>query len=197
MTGSASREPTRCGWARTPLSIGYHDREWGVPVHDDRLLFEFLILEGAQAGLSWETILAKRDAYRSAYRGFDPRVVARFDARRRGALVRDRGIVRNRLKIEASVANAKAYLVVQDEFGSFDHYLWSRVGGKPKTNRWKRLRDVPAITAEAEALSRDLKRRGFRFVGPTICYAFMQAVGMVNDHVIDCFRHRQVERERR
>jgi DNA-3-methyladenine glycosylase I len=167
----------RCAWARTPLAIAYHDREWGVPVHDDRVLFEFITLEGAQAGLSWETILKKRDAYRRAFSGFDPAKVARYTARRRARLMRDEGIVRNRLKIDSTVTNAAAFLAVQREFGSFDRFLWGFVGGR-------------APSRLADALSRELKRRGFRFVGTTICYAFMQAVGIVNDHATDCFRHR-------
>ncbi len=187
----------RCGWARTPLGIMYHDREWGVPVHDDRVLFEFLTLEGAQAGLSWETILKKREAYRDAFAGFDPERVARFTPARVERLLRDDGIVRNRLKVESTVRNARAVLAVQREFGSFDAYLWSFVGGAPRVNRRRTLREVPARTPESDALSRDLLRRGFKFVGPTICYALMQAVGMVNDHTVDCFRHGQVGRRRR
>jgi DNA-3-methyladenine glycosylase I len=180
-------ERRRCAWAQTPLGIAYHDKEWGVPVHDDRVLFEFLILEGAQAGLSWETILRKRDAYRHAFAGFDPRKVARFTAARRAKLMKDEGIVRNRLKIESAVTNAKAFLAVQKEFGSFDAYAWGFVGGKPRVNRGDR---VPAKTAQSDALSKDLLRRGFKFVGSTICYAFMQAVGMVDDHAPYCFRKR-------
>jgi DNA-3-methyladenine glycosylase I len=178
----------RCAWATTPLSIAYHDSEWGVPVHDDRVLFEFLILEGAQAGLSWETILRKRDAYRRAFEGFDPAKVARFTAAGRRRLMRDEGIVRNRLKIESAVGNAKAFLTVQREFGSFDAYVWRFVGGRARVNRRRRSGDVPAKTAESDALSRDLLKRGFKFVGSTICYAFMQAVGMVDDHLDACFR---------
>jgi len=178
----------RCAWARNALAIAYHDREWGVPVRDDRRLFELLTLEGAQAGLSWDTILKKRDAYRRAYAGFDPRKVARFDAKKKRALMADAGIVRNRLKIEASVANAKAFLEVQKDYGSFARYAWSFVGGKPLLGRRRSLRDIPARTALSDALSKDLKRRGFRFVGTTIVYAFMQATGMVNDHTMDCFR---------
>ena len=172
----------------------YHDEEWGVPLHDDRRLFELLVLEGAQAGLSWATILAKRAAYRRAFARFEPRAVARFTAVRMRALLRDDGIVRNRAKIAAAVANARAFVLVQREQGSFDAYVWRFVGGRPVQNRWRAPRDVPAETDTARALSRDLKARGFGFVGPTICYAFMQASGMVNDHLIDCFRHRQVER---
>ena len=177
----------RCGWARAEPSISYHDREWGVPVHDERRLFEFLILEGAQAGLSWETILKKREAYRQAFDNFDPQRVARYSPVRVKELMNDPGIVRNRLKIESTIANAKAFLLVQKEFGSFDKYVWSFVGGQPKVNYWKTLKEIPAMTAQSDALSRDLRRRGFKFVGTTICYAFMQAVGMVNDHTEGCF----------
>ena len=187
---------TRCSWARTPLSIAYHDAEWGVPVHDDRILFEFLTLEGAQAGLSWETILKKRAAYRDAFLGFDPARVARFTPARVERLLRNPGIVRNRLKIVSAVRNARAVLAIQREVGSFDTYVWGFVGGVPRVNRWRTLQEVPARTPESDALSRDLLRRGFTFVGPTICYAFMQAVGMVNDHTIDCFRHRRVGQTR-
>jgi DNA-3-methyladenine glycosylase I len=181
----------RCPWAGTdPLYLAYHDREWGVPEHDDNRLFEMLILEGAQAGLSWITILRKRPHYRRAFAGFDPRRVARFDRRRITALLRDPGIVRNRRKVEATVQNARAFLAIVAEEGSFDRYLWRFVGGRPIRNRWVRMGQVPAETAESRALSRDLKKRGFAFVGPTICYAFMQAVGLVNDHLTGCFRHR-------
>jgi DNA-3-methyladenine glycosylase I len=179
---------TRCRWARTPLSIAYHDKEWGVPVHDDRVLFEFLTLEGAQAGLSWETILNKRDNYREAFAGFDPAKVARFTPARVERLLENPGIVRNRLKVESTVTNGKAFLAVQREFGSFDAYVWGFVGGAPRVNRRRALSDLPARTEESDALSRDLSKRGFRFVGSTICYAFMQAVGMVDDHSVDCFR---------
>jgi DNA-3-methyladenine glycosylase I len=182
---------TRCSWPSTELDIAYHDKEWGVPVHDDRVLFEFLILEGAQAGLSWSTILNKRENYRRAFAGFDPKKVARFDAARRKKLMKDAGIVRNRLKIESTVSNAKAFLAVQKEFGSFDRYLWQFVNGKPIVNA-RKGKDVPARSAESDAMSKDLQKRGFRFVGSTICYAFMQAVGMVNDHLVTCYRHRQV-----
>lgn len=179
----------RCAWAGAdPLYQRYHDEEWGVPVHDDRRLFEMLILEGAQAGLAWITILRKREAYRKAFEGFDPRRVAAFDAARIEALLQEPGIVRNRLKIGSAVDNAKVFLKVQAEFGSFDAYLWPFVGGRPRINYPKTLAEVPAVTPEAEALSKDLKRRGFRFVGPTIIYAFMQAVGMVDDHVADCWK---------
>jgi DNA-3-methyladenine glycosylase I len=182
-------EPTRCEWARNPLSIAYHDQEWGVPIHDDRVLFEFLILEGAQAGLSWDTILRKRDRYREVFDGFDPAKVARYNARKIERLMSDEGIVRHRGKIEAAVGNAKAFLAVQREFGSFDAYIWRFVGGAPVLNRRTSLRDVPARTPASDAMSKDLKKRGFRFVGSTICYAFMQAVGLVNDHLVGCFRY--------
>jgi DNA-3-methyladenine glycosylase I len=183
----------RCEWAGSdPLYVAYHDQEWGVPLHDDRRLFEMLILEGAQAGLSWITILRKRPAYRKAFDGFDPRKVARFDARRRARLSLDPGIVRNRLKIEAAVTNARAFLEIQQEFGSFDTYIWRFTGGRPLTNRRRSIKEVPARTAESDSMSKELKSRGFRFVGSTICYAFMQATGMVNDHVVPCFRYREV-----
>jgi DNA-3-methyladenine glycosylase I len=182
----------RCAWARNPLAIAYHDCEWGVPVRNDRKLFEFLILEGAQAGLSWDTILRKRAAYRRAYLGFDPKKVARFDARKKRALLADAGIVRNRAKIEASVVNAKCFLALQEEFGSFARYAWGFVGGRPVVNRRRALSDVPARTEVSDALSKDLKKRGFKFVGSTILYAFMQAVGMVNDHTRDCFRCKEL-----
>jgi DNA-3-methyladenine glycosylase I len=182
---------TRCSWATTPLSIAYHDREWGIPVHDDLVLFEFITLEGAQAGLSWETILKKRDAYREAFADFDPARVARFTPARVEKLLQDPGIVRNRLKVESTVTNAKAFLAVQREFGSFDRYLWDVVAGAPIVNRPRTMKDVPARTPESDALSKDLSKRGFRFVGSTICYAFMQAVGLVDDHTIDCFRRRK------
>lgn len=180
--------PERCGWARTELSVRYHDEEWGVPVYDDHTLFEFLILEAAQAGLSWETILKKRERYREVFAGFDPKKVARFDRRRIEKLLADPGIVRNRLKVESAVSNARAFLEVQKEFGSFDAYVWRFVGGEPKVNRWEALQEVPARTVESDVLSKDLQGRGFRFVGSTICYAFMQAVGMVNDHVAGCWK---------
>jgi DNA-3-methyladenine glycosylase I len=187
----------RCAWARTPLGIAYHDTEWGVPVHDDRILFEFLILEGAQAGLSWETILKKRDGYRAAFAEFDPERVARFTPARIERLLEDPAIVRNRLKIQSAVSNAKAFQLVQREFGSFDAYLWGLAGGAPLVNRWRTLREVPAHTPASDALSKELSRRGFKFVGSTICYAFMQAVGLVNDHTLDCFRYERVGRSRR
>jgi DNA-3-methyladenine glycosylase I len=191
-------EGIRCAWAGTtdPLYLAYHDEEWGVPLHDDRKLFEFIVLEGAQAGLSWRTILGKRARYRQVFARFDPRRVARFGARDVTRLLADTGIVRNRLKVTAAIDNARAVLAVQRELGSLDQHLWSFVGGKPIQNRWRTIRDVPAKTAEAESMSRDLVKRGFRFVGPTICYAFMQATGMVNDHTVNCFRHRQLARER-
>ncbi|MEW6156655.1 MAG: DNA-3-methyladenine glycosylase I [Verrucomicrobiota bacterium] len=182
----------RCPWAKTEFSIPYHDLEWGVPVHDDRRLFEFLILEGAQAGLSWETILKKRASYREAFDNFDARRVARYDSRRKEKLLANPGIIRNRLKVEAAVQNARAFLDVQKEFATFDRYVWQFVGGAPRINRWKSLTEIPARTAESDAMSKDLKRRGFNFVGSTICYAFMQAVGMVNDHLIHCPRHREL-----
>ncbi len=191
MSGKKSEETVRCAWATNELSIRYHDGEWGVPVHDDRVLFEFLILEGAQAGLSWNTILNKRENYRRAFAEFDPVRVAKFDQRRIEKLLADSGIVRNKLKISSTIDNAKAFLAVQKEFGSFDAYIWQFVAGKPKVNAWTSLKQVPARTAESDAMSKDLKKRGFRFVGSTICYAFMQATGMVNDHLISCFRYQR------
>ena len=182
----------RCRWPSTELDIAYHDKEWGVPVHDDRVLFEFLILEGAQAGLSWSTILRKRENYRKAFAGFDPRKVAAFNTSRIQQLMKDEGIVRNRLKIESAVNNARAFLQVQKEFGSFDRYVWRFVGGDPVRNRRTGTNDIPARTPESDALSKDLQRRGFRFVGSTICYAFMQATGMVNDHLATCYRYREL-----
>ncbi len=188
-----SRGPTRCGWCGSdPLYIAYHDEEWGVPVVDDRVLFEFLVLEGAQAGLSWLTILRKREGYRRAFAGFDPAQVARFDRKRIEKLLADPGIVRNRLKVESAVSNAAAFLAVQDAHGSFAAYIWDFVDRRPIQNRWRALAELPAKTPLAEAISKDLKRRGFRFVGPTIVYAHMQATGMVNDHLVSCFRHREV-----
>ena len=183
---------TRCSWPSSALDIAYHDQEWGVPVHDDRVLFEFLILEGAQAGLSWSTILNKRENYRRAFARFDPSKVARFTAQQQRKLMKDEGIVRNRLKIDSTVTNARAFLAVQKEFGSFDRYIWQFVGGKPIQNA-RKGKDVPASSAESDAMSKDLKKRGFRFVGSTICYAFMQATGMVNDHLTSCFRHRELK----
>jgi len=188
---------SRCWWAESdPLYVAYHDREWGVPVHDDRILFEFLILEGAQAGLSWITILKKRETYRRAFAEFDPAAVARFDAKKVEALMGDAGIVRNRLKIASAIQNARAFLKVQEEFGSFDAYQWRFVGGAPIQNRREGKGDVPARTAESDALSKDLRKRGFNFVGSTIVYAHMQAVGMVNDHVTSCFRHAELAPKR-
>ena len=174
--------------------VRYHDEEWGVPLHDDRRLFEFLILEGAQAGLSWSTILRKREGYREAFAGFDPQLVVRFDKRRREKLMKFEGIVRNRLKIASAVTNAKCFLEVQDQFGSFDAYAWAFVGGKPIVNRWKSMQEIPAQTAESDAFGKDLKRRGFKFVGSTIMYAHMQATGMVNDHLVSCFRYKTLTR---
>jgi DNA-3-methyladenine glycosylase I len=185
---------TRCDWARGELDIAYHDEEWGVPVHDDIRLFEFLILEGAQAGLSWSTILKKREAYRRAFDGFDPAEVAQYGEGKVAELMANSGIVRNRLKISSTITNAQAYLEVQQQFGSFDAYIWQFVGGSPKQNRWSGMKQVPASTPESDAMSRDLKKRGFRFVGTTICYAFMQATGMVNDHLVTCFRHQALVR---
>jgi DNA-3-methyladenine glycosylase I len=185
----------RCAWPTTELNIAYHDNEWGVPVHDDRKLFEFLILEGAQAGLSWSTILNKRGNYRRAFDNFDARKIARYDARKVKKLLADAGIVRNRLKIAATIQNAKMFLAVQKEFGSFDKYIWGFVGGKPIQNRRKSLKEIPPRTPESDAMSKDLLKRGFKFVGSTICYAFMQAVGMANDHTVDCFRHSQLHRK--
>jgi len=184
----------RCDWAVSELAVAYHDEEWGVPVHDDRTWFEFLILEGAQAGLSWETILKKRESYRAAFDRFDPEKVARYTSRKREQLLANPGIVRNRLKVDSAVGNARAFLAVQEEFGSFDRYVWRFVEGRPIRNRFRSMKEVPARTAESDALSKDLLRRGFKFVGSTICYAFMQATGLVNDHLVGCFRHRQVGR---
>jgi DNA-3-methyladenine glycosylase I len=182
----------RCGWARNELSIRYHDEEWGVPQHDDRILFEFLILEGAQAGLSWDTILRKRENFRAAFDGFDPEVIARYDRRKITVLMKDAGIIRNRLKIESAIKNARAFVAMRSAGTSFDPYIWQFVGGSPKVNSFHSMQQVPARTKESDAMSKDLKKRGFSFVGTTICYAFMQAVGMVNDHVVSCFRYREV-----
>ena|SRR5271165_1446368 len=182
----------RCNWASNEWSIPYHDIEWGVAVHDDRVLFEFLILEGAQAGLSWDTILRKRERYREVFDNFDVERIARYDAKKVRSLLADPGIIRNRLKISATIGNAREFLKVQQEFGSFDAYIWQFTGGRPKFNQWPTHKKVPAKTAESDAISKDLKKRGFRFVGSTICYAFMQATGMVNDHLTTCFRHTQV-----
>jgi DNA-3-methyladenine glycosylase I len=182
----------RCAWARDDLARRYHDEEWGVPLHDDHRLFEFIVLEGAQAGLSWDTILRKRDSYREAFDNFDPAIVARYDQRRVERLLKNASIVRNRLKIASAIQNARAFLAVKKEFGTFDKYIWQFVDGVPKCNRWKAMKEVPAETPQAVAMSKDLRKRGFNFVGPTICYAFMQAVGMVNDHLVDCFRYQQI-----
>ena len=187
-------EVIRCGWAKNELAIQYHDEEWGIPVHEDRTFFEFLILEGAQAGLSWDTILRKRENYRKAFAGFDPAKVAKFDKNKQAKLLLDPGIVRNRLKLSAAVDNARAFLQVQKEFGSFDVYIWQFVGGKQKVNAGK---SVPASTPESDSMSKDLKKRGFRFVGSTICYAFMQATGLVNDHAVACFRYKSVAKDLR
>lgn len=184
---------TRCGWSGDdPLMIAYHDQEWGLPVHDDPLLYEFLVLEGAQAGLSWSTILRKRENYRQAYDNFDPHKVARYNDAKIAELLANPGIVRNRLKVKASIENARAFLKIQDEFGSFDAYVWRFVDGKPLQNRWQSLSELPAQTAESQAMSKDLIKRGFKFVGPTICYAHMQATGMVNDHLVSCFRYQEL-----
>ena len=183
----------RCAWAKNELAVRYHDEEWGRPVHEDRVLFEFLVLEGAQAGLSWDTILKKRERYREVFEGFDPAKVARFRAARIERLLQDPGIVRNRLKVESAVSNARAFLAVQKEFGSFDEFVWRFIDPsgerRPRVNAWKTMGEVPAKTAESDAISKELNRRGFRFVGSTICYAFMQAVGMVNDHTVECALH--------
>lgn len=187
---------TRCSWPSNPLSIRYHDEEWGVPQHDDRVLFEFLVLEGAQAGLSWDTVLQKRENYRAAFDGFNPQRIARYDRRKQQSLLRNPGIIRNRLKIASAVKNAKAFLNLQKEFGSFDAYIWQFVEGTPRVNAWRTDHRLPASTSESDAMSKDLKKRGFNFVGSTICYAFMQAVGMVNDHSVECFRHAQISPSR-
>jgi DNA-3-methyladenine glycosylase I len=183
---------TRCHWAKNELNIPYHDEEWGVPLHDDQALFEFLILEGAQAGLSWDTILKKRARYREVFDGFDVEKVARYDKHKVRELLKDAGIIRNRMKIEAAIGNARAFLKVQEEFGKFDAYIWRFSGGEPKRNAWKTHKRVPAETPESDAMSKDLQKRGFRFVGSTICYAFMQATGMVNDHLVSCFRYAEL-----
>jgi DNA-3-methyladenine glycosylase I len=185
-------DTARCGWARNDLAIHYHDTEWGVPLHEDRRLFEFLILEGAQAGLSWDTILRKRENYRKAFDDFDAEKIAAYDQRKLNALLLDKGIIRNRLKINSAVQNAKGYLKIVDEFGSFDSYIWQFVDGRPIVNAWEKLQDVPAKTKESDAMSKDLKKRGFNFVGSTIMYAFMQACGLVNDHLVSCFRYGEV-----
>ena len=191
---SPSPEKKRCNWPGNPLAIDYHDREWGVPVRDDRVLFEFLILEGAQAGLSWDTVLKKREHYRKVFDGFDPAKVARYGEKKKASLMGDAGIIRNRAKIEASVTNAKAFLAVQQEYGSFAKYVWGFVGGKPVQGRRKTSGDIPTRTEVSDALSKDLKKRGFKFVGTTIMYAFMQATGMANDHLAQCFRHRELSK---
>ena len=187
---------SRCAWATNELLTRYHDEEWGVPIHDDRLLFEFLILEGAQAGLSWHTVLQKRNAFREAFDHFDPTAIAQYNQRKIYQLLANPGIIRNRLKISAAIQNAKCFLIVQKEFGTFDAYIWQFVGGKPIQNRWKTLKDLPTNTQESDVMSKDLKRRGFTFVGTTICYAFMQATGMVNDHLVPCFRWADVQKGR-
>jgi DNA-3-methyladenine glycosylase I len=187
-----TRAPARCPWAAGDLLVPYHDREWGMPHHGDRDLFELLVLEGAQAGLSWLTVLRKRERYRDAFDGFDPRAVARFTPRKIEALLRDDGLIRNRQKLQAAVDNAKALLRVQQEYGTFDAYIWRFVGGRPRKNRWRSAAAVPARTAESDAMSADLRRRGFRFVGSVICYAFMQAAGLVNDHLVGCFRYGEI-----
>jgi DNA-3-methyladenine glycosylase I len=184
--------PIRCPWAHNDLAIRYHDEEWGLPTHDNATLFEFLILEGAQAGLSWDTILKKRENYRAAFDSFDPKKIASYDRRKIQSLMNDSGVIRNRLKIASTVQNAKAFLKAQDQFGSFDAYIWQFAGGSPMVNAWRSAKQVPASTPESDAMSNDLKKRGFSFVGTTICYAFMQAVGMVNDHLTGCFRYSQL-----
>jgi DNA-3-methyladenine glycosylase I len=189
----SAAELKRCPWAKGEEYVLYHDEEWGVPVHNDRLLFEFLILEGAQAGLSWATILKKRENFHKAFDQFDPALVAKYGKKKQTNLLGNAGIVRNRLKIGSAISNAKAFLAVQDEFGSFDDFIWSFVDRKPIQNSWKSLKEIPANTTESDAMSKELKRRGFRFVGSTICYAFMQAVGMANDHLVDCFRYKQLK----
>ena len=187
---------TRCHWAQNALAVDYHDKEWGTPVHDDRTLFEFLVLEGAQAGLSWDTILQKRINYRKAFNNFDAKKVAKYDASKQKTLLKNPGIIRNRLKIASAIRNAKAFLAVQKEFGSFDKYIWQFVGGIPKINSWRAGQRLPASTPESDAMSKDLKKRGFNFVGSTICYAFMQATGMVNDHAVECFRYSKLDRSK-
>ncbi len=194
MTNPRESTVVRCPWAKSGMNIPYHDEEWGVPVHDEHKWFEFLILEGAQAGLSWDTILRKRARYREVFDGFDPAKVARYDKKKAHELLRDAGIIRNRLKIDAAIGNARAFLEVQKEFGTFDSYIWRFVGGRPKQNAWKTHKRVPAKTPESDALSKDLQKRGFRFVGSTICYALMQATGMVNDHLVSCYRHKVLRR---
>lgn len=195
VTRTATTNATaRCHWATNEMNIAYHDEEWGVPQHDDQALFELLILEGAQAGLSWDTILKKRARYREVFDGFNVEKVARYDKKKARELLKDAGIVRNKLKIGATISNAQAFLNVKEEFGSFDAYIWRFVGGAPKVNAWKTHKSLPAKTGESDAMSKDLQKRGFRFVGSTICYAFMQATGMVNDHLVECFRYKQLNR---
>jgi len=189
-----ARTRIRCAWPSSPISIAYHDREWGVPLRDDRKLFEFLVLDAAQAGLSWEIILRKREGFRAAFDDFDPEKIARYDDKKIKELLADPGIIRNRLKIESAIGNARAFLVVQKECGSFARYIWQFVEGKPRINARRSLKDIPATSPESDAMSKALKKRGFRFVGSTICYAFMQAAGMVNDHAVDCFRHAELAR---
>jgi DNA-3-methyladenine glycosylase I len=186
---------TRCGWATNELSIRYHDEEWGVPLHDDRTLFEFVILEGAQAGLSWNTVLQKRERYREVFDQFDARLVAKYGDKKVSQLLADPGIIRNRLKVASAIQNARAFLAVQKEFGTFDAYIWQFVGGKPIINARRSLKEIPARTAESDAMSKDLLKRGFKFVGSTICYAMMQATGMVNDHTVDCFRYEEIKKK--
>jgi DNA-3-methyladenine glycosylase I len=190
-----SKELIRCAWPSNPLAIQYHDEEWGVPKHEDRILFEYLILEGAQAGLSWDTVLKKRENYRKAFDNFDAEKIARYTEKKLARLMEDPGIIRNRLKVESAVKNARGFLEVRDEFGNFEAYIWQFVGGEPIQNQWKTLKDLPARTAESDAMSKDMKKRGFNFVGSTICYAFMQAAGLVNDHMVTCFRHELVRRK--
>jgi DNA-3-methyladenine glycosylase I len=194
MTKPSKNNLVRCRWATSELNIPYHDEEWGVPVHDDQKLFEFVILEGAQAGLSWDTILKKRARYLEVFDNFDARKIAAYDKKKVKALLSDAGIIRNRLKIDATIGNARAFLVVQEEFRTFDAYIWRFVGGQPIQNKWKSHRKLPATSSESDAMSKDLKKRGFRFVGSTICYAFMQAIGMVNDHLVECFRYKDLLR---
>jgi DNA-3-methyladenine glycosylase I len=191
---SSQAKVIRCRWANSALNIPYHDSEWGVPLHDDAKLFEFIVLEGAQAGLSWETILQKRARYREVFDGFDAKKIACYDKKKVRELLADAGIIRNRLKIDSTISNARSFLKIQEEFGMFDAYIWQFVGGQPKQNARKSHKQVPARTAESDAMSKDLKKRGFRFVGSTICYAFMQATGMVNDHVVRCYRHKELKR---
>jgi DNA-3-methyladenine glycosylase I len=193
-TTGTSKTLRRCDWPAIELAVRYHDEEWGVPVHEDRKLFEFMVLDAAQAGLSWNTVLKKRENYRLAFDGFDPERVARYDRRKLERLLRNEGIIRNRLKIESAVRNARAFLAVAEEFGTFDAYVWRFVGGRPRVNAWRSSREIPARTAESDAMSKDLKRRGFTFCGSTICYAFMQAAGLVNDHLVHCFRYQALRR---